>query len=69
VQVPSDDGALEWRVTTNYLLTKILCIHPDRLSKGQSRQLGEVMRRLDWEGPLALRFNGPLNKGYRKKCE
>jgi predicted P-loop ATPase len=66
VQAVDERGELEWRVKTNHLLTEVLCIPPDRMNVSQQRQLGAVMRRLGWQGPVPLRFGAEVSKGYYK---
>jgi predicted P-loop ATPase len=66
VQAVDDSGELEWRVKTNYLLTSVLDIAIDRMNVSHARQLGAVMRRLRWVGPITMRFASGVSKGYCK---
>ena len=69
IKAPDNSGKLEWRVMTDYILTRILEIPRERQHSGQSRRLGVVMRKLGWTGPINLRFDGPQARGYFKTCD
>ena len=68
VKAIDDDGALQWRVRSNYILMRVLGIPSQLVNTSHSTRLAKVMRRLGWAGPVNQRYGGGSmpGKGYCK---
>jgi hypothetical protein len=58
-------GNAQWRVSTDHLLSDILCIPNQRQNNAHTKRIGETMRSLGWhrnEDPM--RIGKTLKRGY-----
>jgi hypothetical protein len=58
--------ASEIRVTSEFLLSSVLCINRAQLRVSDSRRLAGAMKRLEWIGPKTFRMGEKTIKGYVK---
>jgi predicted P-loop ATPase len=58
-----DDG-VEERVTSRYLLSFVLDLKPSQQTPDAGKIVGDIVRRLGWNGPQTLRIGGHVAKGY-----
>jgi predicted P-loop ATPase len=65
----TEENPNEYRVTSAELFGGHLNLTADRISPGMSKRLGYVMRRLKWQGPRVLKFDGnkPARGYFRAK--
>jgi predicted P-loop ATPase len=63
--VYSNDGERE-RVTSQYVLGKIIGIPADRQTAEQGKRLGAIMRKLGWTGPAAFWIGDRTARGYER---
>jgi predicted P-loop ATPase len=50
---PGEDGGLEWRISSTWVLTDLLGLPADRLSKASSSRVVDAMRMLGWTKPTS----------------
>ena len=65
--VYQDDGKNE-RVTSAYVLCKVLGIPPNQQTAEHGKRLGVAMRKHDWQGPKSLRIGGRVVKGFERQA-
>jgi hypothetical protein len=63
--VYQDDGKME-RVTSAYVLNKVICIPTHQQTAEHGKRVGVAMRANKWEGPKALWIGGRTVKGYER---
>jgi hypothetical protein len=70
--MPDADGSLETtnteiRVTSEFLLERVLCFDRSRVKRTDTKRLASVMKRLGWKKPKNVRIGSKVGKGYVKK--
>lgn len=65
-QVTNGEGELVWRVTSEFILTTVLKIAPDRQNNAQFKKVAAIMRKWGWT-KMDFRFHGKMSKGYERK--
>ena len=64
-QVTNGEGESVWRVTSEFILTTVLKIAPDRQSNAQFRKVAGIMRKWGWT-KIDFRSHGKMSKGYER---
>jgi predicted P-loop ATPase len=65
-QVTNGEGESVWRVTSEFILTTVLKIAPDRQSNAQFRKVAGIMRKWGWT-KIDFRSHGEMSKGDERK--
>ena len=65
-QVTNAEGELVLRVTSEFILTAVLKIAPDRQNNAQFKKVAAIMRKWGWT-KVDFRFQGKMSKGYERK--
>jgi hypothetical protein len=61
------NGNLEWRASTDYLLSDVLDVPKDRQNNNHTKRLAGIMRRLGWlRSEEVLRFGKVVKRGFTK---
>jgi predicted P-loop ATPase len=61
-------GAPEWRVASDWLLTDVLALPKDRQNNNHTKRLASIMRKLGWaHPPTPLRFGKSVRRGFTKE--
>jgi predicted P-loop ATPase len=66
--VYANDGERE-RVTSQYVLGKVIGIPADRQTAEHGKRLGAIMRKFGWDGPKALWIGDRTARGYERRIE
>jgi predicted P-loop ATPase len=65
VLAADDSGNSEWRVSTHFLLTDVLCISKERQGDAVTKRLANVMRGLGWtRPPTPIRIGKTVCRGF-----
>ena len=65
-QVTNAEGESVLRVTSEFILTAVLKIAPDRQNNAQFKKVAAIMRKWGWT-KVDFRFHGKMSKGYERK--
>jgi hypothetical protein len=63
--LPDESGISCWRVSSEYILSTILKIPPDRQNNAQAKKVKAIMQSLGWQHK-DFRFSGKVGKGYMR---
>jgi putative DNA primase/helicase len=63
--MPDEEGKLEWRVSSTWILTGLLGIPQDRIYKTMPGRVADVMRTLGWSKPTKVIRVGKVEAGCR----
>jgi hypothetical protein len=64
--LPNESGIMCWRVSSEFVLTTLLGIPPERQNNAQAKKVAGIMRKFGWESK-DFRFGSKIGKGYWKK--
>jgi predicted P-loop ATPase len=64
--LPDESGILCWRVSSEFILSAILKIPPERLNNAQPKKVKAIMQNFGWQHK-DFKFSGKVGKGYMKK--
>jgi len=64
--LPDESGSLCWRVSSEYILSTILKIPPDKQNPAQAKKLKPIMQNFGWQHK-DFKFSGKVAKGYMRK--
>ena len=67
-QVTNAEGELVWRVTSEFILTTVMKIAPERQNNAQFKKVAAIMRKWGWT-KVDFRFGGKMSKGYERKWD
>jgi predicted P-loop ATPase len=64
-----NDGDGEWRISSDYLLSRVLEVPKERQNNNHTKRLTALMRDLGWHHPeTAIRIGNLIKRGYTKPC-
>jgi predicted P-loop ATPase len=64
--VPDESGILCWRVSSEYILSTILKIPPEKQNNSQAKKVKAIMQNFGWRHK-DFKFSGKVGKGYMRK--
>jgi hypothetical protein len=64
--LPDESGILCWRVSSEFILSAILKIPPERLNNAQPKKVKAIMQNFGWQHK-DFKFSGKVAKGYMRK--
>jgi predicted P-loop ATPase len=64
--VPDESGISCWRISSEYILSTILNISPEKQNTAQAKKLKAIMRNFGWQHK-DFKFSGKVGKGYTRK--
>ncbi len=67
-QVTNAAGESVWRVTSDYILTTVMKVQPERQNTAQFKKVAAIMRKWGWT-KVDFRFRGKMCKGYERKWD
>src|SRR5262249_33925227 len=63
---PDESGILCWRVSSEFILSGILKIPPERQNNSQTKKVKAIMQNFGWQHK-DFKFSGKVGKGYMRK--
>ena len=67
-QLSNAAGESVWRVTSEYILTTVMNISPERQGPPQFKKVAAIMRKWGWT-KIDFRFGAKMCKGYERKWD
>ena len=67
-QVTNAAGESVWRVTSDYIITMVMRIAPERQGNAQFKKVAAIMRKWGWT-KVDFRSRGKMCKGYERKWD
>jgi predicted P-loop ATPase len=64
---PNESNLLCWRVSSEFILSSLLNIPPERQNNAQAKKVANIMRKFGW-ALKDFKFAGKVGKGYWRVC-
>jgi predicted P-loop ATPase len=64
--LPDESGIFCWRVSSEFILSAILKIPPERQNNAQPKKVKAIMKSFGWQHK-DFKFSGKVGKGYMRK--
>jgi predicted P-loop ATPase len=64
--LPDESGISSWRISSEYVLSTILKISPEKQTPAQAKNLKAIMQKFGWQHK-DIKFSGKVAKGYTRQ--